>query len=351
MKHKFKSFSVAALLMFALVVPSAQAYIIYPGIIFDWGFPVSCSGTGVIVNYADTNSTVSVKKSSGTVSSFVIASTTSITFVAPATTFVNGEAISYSGWEDSVTSQCVSSFVTVAPAPLPVATLSASPTSVYVGSQSNLTAACTNADSASIDNGVGTFAAATGGVKAVFPSMTTTYTLTCTGAGGTSQKSVTVTAVPRPPLPTASLVATPSSITKGGASTLSAVCTNATASSISGLGALLATGGSKVVAPTVTTTYTLTCTGAGGSALSSAKVTVGAVSSPSVSSALKAEGQGVVTAVTSTYAVIGGVRLTITPATVLKSEAGPYISTGLSVEYKGVKNADGTITAISIKQR
>ncbi len=338
-------------LMFALIVPSAQAFIIYPGIVFDWGLPVSCSGTGVLVNYNDNDHTINVKKGNGVVSSFVTASTTSITFVAPATTFLNGEAISYSGWEDSITSQCVALFITVAPAPLPVATLTASPTSVYAGSQSNLTATCVDATSASIDNGVGAFAVAAGGVKAVFPSMTTTYTLTCTGAGGTAQKSVTVTAVPRPPLPTASLVATPSTIIKGGSSALSAVCTNSTASSINGIGALLATGGSKVVSPTATITYTLTCTGAGGSAFSSAKVTVGKASSPSVPSGLKAEGQGVVTAVTSTYAVIGGIRLTVTPATILKSDAGPFVSTGLNVEYKGVKNADGTITATSIKQQ
>lgn len=350
-----KTIATLAFVVCMSVAQSAHAFIIYPGIVFDWGFPISCSDSGVLVNYTDMSSVIQVQRSNSVVSSFVISPTTAISYVAPVTVFENGEAISYSGWEDTATGQCVATSVTVAPVPVPVATLTASPVTVYVGSQSTLTASCTNATSASIDNGVGSFTSAAGGTKAVFPAVTTTYTLTCTGAGGASQKSVTVTAVPRPPVPTASLTASPSTITKGGSSTLSAVCTNSTLASINNaVGAVPAAGGSKIVAPTVTTTYTLTCSGAGGTSVSSAKITVGTVTSPTtstVSSALKAEGKGVVTSVTASYAVINGVRLEIVPTTILKSEAGSFISVGLTVEYKGVKNANGTITATSIKQQ
>jgi hypothetical protein len=42
--------------------------------------------------------------------------------------------------------------------------------------------------------------------------------------------------------------------------------------------------------------------------------------------------------------------MTIVPTTILKSEAGKFVRVGLSVEYKGTKNADGSVTAVSVKQ-
>jgi len=58
--------------------------------------------------------------------------------------------------------------------------------------------------------------------------------------------------------------ATPTNITSGESSTLSWTTEGATSVSIRGVGTNLPTSGSRVVSPTVTTTYTLTATGADG---------------------------------------------------------------------------------------
>ena len=76
--------------------------------------------------------------------------------------------------------------------------------------------------------------------------------------------------------PSATLSASPATITSGGSSTLSWTTSGATSVAIDqGLGAVAATG-TQLVAPTATTTYTLTATNAGGSTTSTAVVTVNA---------------------------------------------------------------------------
>lgn len=81
--------------------------------------------------------------------------------------------------------------------PAPTATLSASPSSIVSGNSSTLSYSCTNSTSATIDQGVGSVSA-TSGTSPVSPGVTTTYTLTCTGAGGTTQAQATVTVSPPP---------------------------------------------------------------------------------------------------------------------------------------------------------
>ena len=85
----------------------------------------------------------------------------------------------------------VSATVTVAPAP--TAALSASPATIASGSTSILTWSSTNATSCTA-SGAWSGAEATSGTQSVSPTSTTIYTLTCTGAGGTtSPASATVT--------------------------------------------------------------------------------------------------------------------------------------------------------------
>jgi uncharacterized protein YjdB len=87
------------------------------------------------------------------------------------------------------------SATTAAPIPAPTATLSASPATIGQGQTATLTWRTTNATTATI-GGLG--AVALNGSQAVTPSLTTTYQLTATGAGGTATATaaVTVTAVP-----------------------------------------------------------------------------------------------------------------------------------------------------------
>lgn len=157
----------------------------------------------------------------------------------------------------------------------PKAALTAVPPSIILGGSASLGWATTNATSVSI-TGVPGLLPLSGSVT-VSPQATTTYVLTATGPGGETTTSATVI-VQR--IPTASLTAVPSTIIRGTSSTLTWTTTDADSVAISGLSILPSTNGSAVVSPIVTTTYTLTATGAGGTATTSATVivSVGALS-------------------------------------------------------------------------
>ncbi|MCX6875879.1 MAG: hypothetical protein NTW21_19020 [Verrucomicrobia bacterium] len=75
----------------------------------------------------------------------------------------------------------------------PTLTFSASPAGVLSGEASTLSWTTTNATTVSIDNGVGTVAAS--GSVQVYPTATTTYTLTAIGDGGTRTKTAQVAVV------------------------------------------------------------------------------------------------------------------------------------------------------------
>jgi hypothetical protein len=162
-------------------------------------------------------------------------------------------------------------FTVTQAAALPTVTLSASPTMIDSGGSSTLTWSSTNATSCTASGGW----AGTKGTRAttsVSPRSTTTYTLSCTGNGGSAQQSATVTVLAPP---TVTLSAGPTSIASGGSSTLTWSSTSATSCSASGgWTGTKATSGTVKVAPTSTATYTLSCTGNDGSAQESATVTV-----------------------------------------------------------------------------
>jgi hypothetical protein len=82
------------------------------------------------------------------------------------------------------------------PGPPTVDSFSATPNSIAAGDPATLSWTTTDADSVSIDNGVG--AVAVDGSVTMNPTATGTYTLTATGTGGTTTSSVTVT-VSAPP--------------------------------------------------------------------------------------------------------------------------------------------------------
>lgn len=78
--------------------------------------------------------------------------------------------------------------------PLPTATLTASPPSIVQGQSSTLTIASTNAETGTINNGVGQ--AGINDKLVVTPKTTTTYTLMVSGPGGTATAQATVTVSP-----------------------------------------------------------------------------------------------------------------------------------------------------------
>ncbi len=75
------------------------------------------------------------------------------------------------------------------------------PRSIQTGQSATLTWAVANATDISIDGGIGSVSA--NGTRQVFPTSTTTYTLSARAAGGNDMRSVTVdvSAPPRPPPP------------------------------------------------------------------------------------------------------------------------------------------------------
>jgi RHS repeat-associated protein len=151
----------------------------------------------------------------------------------------------------------------------PTVSITANPAAIKTGDPCSLIWTSENAQSVSIDNGIGAVAAS--GSISVNPQSTTTYTITATGACGTQTQSVTIT-VYQPP--TVSINATPTSIITGQTSILSWSSTNAVTVTIdNNIGAVPANS-SLTVKPTTTTTYTIYATGPGGTATASVTLTV-----------------------------------------------------------------------------
>ncbi len=158
--------------------------------------------------------------------------------------------------------------------PSPVCTLSASPTSIAPGGSSKLTWTTRNADSASLNQGIGSVPLNTD--LSVFPTVTTTYTLTATGNGKTvnCHATVTVTSIPQEVAPVCTLTANPTSINQGGSSNLSWTTNRAHTVTINqGINGV-ELNGNRIVSPSVTTTYTLTAVGNGGQVTCTATITV-----------------------------------------------------------------------------
>ncbi|WP_166404887.1 LamG-like jellyroll fold domain-containing protein [Desulfonema ishimotonii] len=141
--------------------------------------------------------------------------------------------------------------------PAPVISFTADPSEITAGASSALSWNVADADTVTIDNGIGTVN--TTGTQAVSPAETTTYILTATGPGGTHTASATVTV--NPPAPVINtFTADPTEITAGAFSSLSWNVTNADTVTIdNGIGTV-GESGSVSVSPDQTTTYTITVT-------------------------------------------------------------------------------------------
>ena len=198
------------------------------------------------------------------------------------------------------TSSASSVPVTVAAAtPAPsIGTLVATPATVQVGQSTSLTWTSANASSCQASGGTGSdgWAGTTeptssaGTVVGPFTAAATyTYTLTCSGPGGTSApRSVTVTVNPAPPgAPVVSLTvngAGSANIHPGQSLTFKWSATNATACTPSGgassdgwSGSFAVSNSGLAIGPINVSgiyTYTLSCTGAGGTGGASVTVTV-----------------------------------------------------------------------------
>jgi len=178
--------------------------------------------------------------------------------------------------------------VTVTAGPATTVSLSANPIAIGPGGSSVLTVAATNATQVVVtgsDNTSYTLQPG-GGTQTVIPVATTTYTAVATGANGNVSATATVTVTPSP-VATVSISASPTSIAPGSSSTLAVTAANATQVAVTGTDGssytLQPAGGSQIVTPTVTTTYTAVATAADGSKVSSTTtVTVVTAAGPTV---------------------------------------------------------------------
>ncbi len=153
--------------------------------------------------------------------------------------------------------------------PEPTASISAAPSSIMPGESATLSWSSTNADSASIDQGIGTVSLS--GSIVVSPTATTTYTITVTRGGETVVDFVTVVVIQPVEV---FITAEPQSIPPGGQAVLTWVSTGAETCIIdSGIGQV-DTSGSMTVTSAETTTYTVTATGPGGTSAASVTISV-----------------------------------------------------------------------------
>lgn len=165
----------------------------------------------------------------------------------------------------------------------PTVTVSAEPSTVAAGGSSVVSWTTSGAATCTASGGTGGWAgskAASGGSVSISPiSASTTFTLSCTGTGGTAQGAATVNLEGAPKV---TLTASPTSVASGATTTLTWSSTDATSCSASGAwSGNLGTSGSRASsALNANSTFVLTCTGAGGSSMTSADVTVTAESSP-----------------------------------------------------------------------
>jgi phospholipase C len=179
--------------------------------------------------------------------------------------------------------------VTVTANPAPTVTITASPSSITSGTSSTLTVVATYATTVTVAGSDGTSYTLqpNGGTQSVSPTATTNYTATATGPGGSTSASATVT-ISTTPEPTVTLVANPTIIATGNASTLTATATNATGVTIAGTDGssytLPAAGGNQNVTPTATTSYTATAAPAAGGTAATASATVTVTAAGSVQS-------------------------------------------------------------------
>ena len=158
------------------------------------------------------------------------------------------------------------------PAPAaPTATLSVAPGTVTLGQAVTLNWSSQNARNCTIQPDVG--AVGPQGSKTVTPTAATSYTLTCTGDGGTADSAATV-AVTQPAAPTATLSVAPVTVKKGESTKLSWTSQNATRCDIQPAVGAVEPQGSTSITPAAPTTYTLTCTGDGGKASSTVDVAI-----------------------------------------------------------------------------
>ena len=164
--------------------------------------------------------------------------------------------------------------------PQPTVTLTANPTTIMNGGSTTLTWSTTNATSCTASGGWSGTRATSGTETIAAITASRSYTLSCSGPGGTAAASANVAVAPRP---TVTIMANPPTIASGGSTTLTWSTTNATSCTASGswTGARDTSGNEVRSGITAASAFTLTCSGVGGTTAATANVAIAPV--PTVS--------------------------------------------------------------------
>lgn len=167
---------------------------------------------------SNVGTTVNVTNGSCTCSS--VTNQTTVTSPAYGVSIVNNNALSGYAWSSDLGWLDMSGVV-YQPA-IPVVTFSANPSTISKGQSSTLTWSSTGATSCTSAGGFST-GGATSGSASVSPTTTSTYSITCSGTGGSSPPaSATVTVI----VPTLSITATPNRVVSGGSTSVTWNATN-----------------------------------------------------------------------------------------------------------------------------
>ena len=244
--------------------------------------------------------------------------------------------------------------VTTLKAPLiTIREFTAVPPSIALGATSQLLWNVSGASTVTITPGIGTVMLQ--GVMNVSPTATTTYTLTASNTNGaptqTATVTVTVGSIAASNARILRFVATPTNIMSGESSTLSWATAGAQTVTISGVSGNQPLNGSTVVSPTMTTTYTLTATGADGKSVSApVTVTVTTGGAPRVMSfTLNPTNINPGQSSQLCWNVEGATSISITPGVGnVAAQACIAVSPTSTTQYVlTARNAQGTVTAIA----
>jgi len=253
--------------------------------------------------------------------------------VSPAQTTVYELIASNEG--GSVTRSVTVTVDTPEPAP-DIASFTASPASISLGSSTTLAWSVTGATTVSIaaDAGSGP-GVVTGSSITVSPIVNTVYTLTATnGSGVITTRTVAVTVTAAVPVIN-SFAATPASISAGASSTLAWSVTGATQLAISadtGTSPGNVTGVNTVVTPAATTVYTLTARNADGVAVTQSTTVTVTEAAPTVE---------ITSFTASSYLIQAGEPVTLTWET--RNAQSLYISSNRAPEPGDVRGRTSTV--------
>lgn len=200
----------------------------------------------------------------------------SLKATAPGTVTVRSDVyVNGAGYVIKWDSNTHSILATAVASPAPTLTLTASPTTVPLNGSTTLTWTSTNTTTCTASGDWTGTKAVNGTQVEAGISSNDTYTLTCSGTGGSIVKTVNVS-VNVPPAPLLSLTASPTSVPNNGSTTLTWSSTNTTGCTASNgwTGAKVVSGSQAQTGITTSKSYVLTCTGPGGSISKTVNVSV-----------------------------------------------------------------------------